>query len=90
MDFNELTPEEQEIIRQRRNEALDLDGQKLRVVGQIKALMKEQQMTAEQLAKTADLQTYALKQVLAGKTDPRLTTVIRITAALGLTFYIGD
>ena len=90
MDFNELTPEEQEIIRQRRNEALDLDGQKLRVVGKIKALMKEQQMTAEQLAKTADLQTYALKQVLAGKTDPRLTTVIRITAALGLTFYIGD
>lgn len=90
MDFNELTPEEQEIIRQRRNEALDLDGQKLRVVGQINALMKEQQMTAEQLAKTADLQTYALKQVLAGKTDPRLTTVIRITAALGLTFYIGD
>ena len=89
MELSDLTPEEIELIKQRRKDLLDLGAEKAKVIKVFVARMNELEITPEQLAKISDTQTYALKLLLSAQTDPRLSTLIRIGHALNLKVTIG-
>ena len=88
MELSDLTPEEIELIKQRRKDLLDPQAEKAKVIKVFVARMEELEITPEQLAKDSDTQTYALKLLLSAQTDPRLSTLIRIGHALNLTVTI--
>lgn len=90
MEFSDLTPDEVELIKQRRKDMLDLEAVKAKVINEFVARMNELEITPQQLAKDSDTQTYQLKNLLSAKTDPRLSTLIRIGHALNLQITFID